>query len=64
MGIICPLVEIGFTDLPKSGGACNLPPVPSSLYFRFAYIIVNPILDSIGQPTTRLDCARHEGEKH
>ena len=32
VGIICPLVEIGLTDLPKSGGGVHpLPPVPTAL---------------------------------
>ena len=30
VGIICPLVEIGLTDLPKSGGTMA-PPAPTGL---------------------------------
>ena len=30
VGIICPPVEIGLTDLPKSGGAMPPPPSPQS----------------------------------
>ena len=36
VGIICPLVEIGLTDLPKSGG-CQTPQDPTGLLIFIAY---------------------------
>ena len=41
MGIICPpLVEIGLTDLSKSGGQCSTgPPVPTALSSESVFVV-------------------------